>query len=441
MENVPVIEPTEPTEPTEPIGETGPSPDPRQCAAITRKGSQCRNQALPDSDYCRMHTALNSRLQTAHPSDPPPAPLGPPAPMPLAKPDFADLGAPPAALELPPPVRATIQNEISPDQGILDLVRGLRIALHRLPPPRSPQMLTLLHQAGHGAGDLVQPELWGELGELLHYQLRALLDLLEKRLSGNYHTDPYGTDQDVITLMRPLFQFLYRRWWRITTSGLAHVPAHERAMLLANHSGVLPWDATMITAAVYEDHPARRLVRSLYLDWFSHVPIIAPLFTALGQVAALPANAVRLLEEDELICIFPEGAKGIGKPFSHRYRLARFGRCGFVRNALQTGAPIIPVAVVGAEEIYPLIGDLTPVARLIGAPFFPVTPFFPWLGIIGAIPLPTRWHISFLPPIETAQYGAAAADDPLIVLMLCEQVRQTIQHELDQRIAARVSIF
>lgn len=429
-----MIEPTEPTQPSEPT-------EPRQCAAITRKGSQCRNQALPDSDYCRMHTALNRRPPTEHPLDPVPAPLVPPAPQPLDVPNPTQITRLPSAPELPPPVRATIQNQISTDQGMLDLVRGLRIALHRLPPPRSPQMLALLHQTGHGASDLVQPELWGELGELLHYQLRALLDFLEKRITGNYRTDPYGTDQDVIDLMRPLLQFLYRRWWRITTSGLDHIPSHGRAMLLANHSGVLPWDATMITAAVYEDHPAQRLVRSLYLDWFCHVPIIAPLFTALGQVAALPANAVRLLEEDELICIFPEGAKGIGKPFSHRYRLARFGRCGFVRNALQTGAPIIPVAVVGAEEIYPLIGDLTPIARLIGAPFFPVTPFFPWLGIIGAIPLPTRWHISFLPPIETAQYGAAAADDPLIVLMLCEQVRQLIQHELDQRVAARVSIF
>lgn len=413
-----------------------------QCAATTRKGTRCRNAALPDSPYCRLHAELAT---TPAPDVPPP---------PAAALSLSDSGrlaaavtAAPVGLALPAdtpdsaPLRAVLENQFPADEGWLDLVRALRDALHRLPPPRTPDQLSRLLPPRGGGVDPMQPELWGELANLLHYQLRALLGFAEDRLSGNYCTDAYGTDPAVIELLRPLLLFLYRRWWRVSVSGLEHVPAQGRAMLLANHSGVLPWDASMITTAVYEDHPTQRLVRSLYLDWFNNVPLIAPIFTALGQVSAHPDNARRLLDEEQLICIFPEGAKGIGKPFSQRYRLARFGRCGFVRTALQTGAPIIPVAVIGAEEIYPLIGNLKPVARMIGAPFFPVTPFFPWLGVLGAIPLPTRWHISILPPIPTAHYGAAAAEDPLLVFMLCEQVRQTIQQELHTRVAARSSVF
>lgn len=405
-----------------------------QCAAMTRKGTRCRNRALPGAAYCQMHAALGAPPAADAPVVPPQG--APQVPAPAAPLHPTSTNGQPAL-----PVRAVLENQLPADEGLLDLVRGLRDALHRLPPPRNPDQLTRLMQTQCGVQGVVQPALWGELAELLHYQLRVLLRFAEDRLAGNYRTDAYGTDPAIIALMRPLLQFLYYRWWRVRVSGLEHVPSTGRAMLLANHSGVLPWDATMITTAIYEQHPAGRLVRSLYLDWFDNVPLIAPIFTALGQVSAHPDNAHRLLSEEQLICIFPEGAKGIGKPFSQRYRLARFGRCGFVRTALQTGAPLIPVAVVGAEEIYPLIGNATPVARLLGAPFFPITPFFPWLGVLGAIPLPTRWHISFLPPIPTAHYGAAAANDPLIVFMLCEQVRQAIQQELHSRVAARTSVF
>ena len=141
------------------------------------------------------------------------------------------------------------------------------------------------------------------------------------------------------------------------------------------------------------------------LNWAFDLPWVSAGMRKVGGVVASPFNAMRLLEQDQLVAVFPEGVKGTGKPYSERYRLQRFGRGGFVEIALRTGAPIVPVAVVGSEEIYPKIADLPAVARLIGAPFFPVTPTFPLLGPLGIVPLPSKWRIEFLEPIETASYG------------------------------------
>jgi 1-acyl-sn-glycerol-3-phosphate acyltransferase len=158
-------------------------------------------------------------------------------------------------------------------------------------------------------------------------------------------------------------------------------------------------------------------------------------------VVASPFNAMRLLEQDHLVAVFPEGVKGTGKPYSERYRLQRFGRGGFVEIALRTGAPIVPVAVVGSEEIYPKIADLPAVARLIGSPYFPVTPTFPLLGPLGIVPLPSKWRIEFLEPIETASYGPEGADDRAHVLELSERVRDQIQQALYANLVARGPAF
>jgi 1-acyl-sn-glycerol-3-phosphate acyltransferase len=160
-----------------------------------------------------------------------------------------------------------------------------------------------------------------------------------------------------------------------------------------------------------------------------------------GGVPASPYNAIRLLEQDELVGVFPEGVKGTGKDFKDRYRLQRFGRGGFVELALRTGAPIVPVAVVGSEEIYPKIGESATLARLTGAPFFPITPTFPWLGPLGAIPLPSRWRIEFCDPIDTAAYGPDAAENRALVFELSERVRDTIQQKLYENLVKRGSAF
>lgn len=291
--------------------------------------------------------------------------------------------------------------------------------------------------------DYLDPAFWQGIGMVLKYQIDEQAGMVQRRLSGQYSTDPYGMDRETIEMVRPFLRFMYRTWWRISAEGLEHVPADGRALLVANHSGVLPWDGAMIAVAVADEHPAQneRILRSLHLHWFSTLPFVAPALAAMGQVPGLPENAVRLLENDELVCVFPEGLKGVGKLYRDRYKLARFGRGGFVQVALRARAPIVPVAVVGAEEIYPMLANAEPVAKMLGMPYFPLTPFFPWLGPLGVIPLPTHWSITFCEPIRTDEYDPEAADDPLTVLGLSEMVRERIQDTIDAKLAGRKSVF
>ncbi len=256
---------------------------------------------------------------------------------------------------------------------------------------------------------------------------RATVERLVERVDGDYEDDEWGFDEEFADLIEPFFGFLYDTWWRVRAEGLDNVPSHGRALLAANHAGILPWDATMVSMAVLREHPLPRHPRFLVLNWAFDLPWVSTAMRRVGGVVASPYNAMRLLEQDHLVAVFPEGVKGTGKPYSERYRLQRFGRGGFVEIALRTGAPIVPVAIVGSEEIYPKIGDLPGVARLLGAPYFPVTPTFPWLGPLGAVPLPSRWRIEFLEPIPTAAYGPAGAADRPLVLELSERVRTAIQ--------------
>src|SRR5258706_193834 len=186
--------------------------------------------------------------------------------------------------------------------------------------------------------------------------------------------------------------------------------------------------------------PARRQARMLVLDMFSTLPFLQPWLRHLGEVRACPENGERLLLRDELVGVFPEGVKGIGKPFRDRYRLARFGRGGFVRLALKAGAPIVPVSIVGAEEIHPNVARLDFIGRPLGLPYFPMTPTFPALGPLGAIPLPTKWWIDVGKPIRM-DHGASVAERPMIVNELAEKVRTTLQTMIDSRLARRGNVF
>lgn len=270
---------------------------------------------------------------------------------------------------------------------------------------------------------------------------RETVERILGRLDGDHAEDEWGFDEDFAELVEPFFAFLYESWWRVQIEGVERVPAHGRALLTANHAGILPWDATMISMGLLREHPLPRYPRFLVLNWAFDLPWISAVMRKVGGVVASPYNAMRLLEQDHLVAVFPEGVKGTGKPFSERYRLQRFGRGGFVEIALRTGAPIVPVAVVGSEEIYPKIADLSPLARLIGAPYFPVTPTFPWLGPLGVIPLPSKWRIEFLDPIETAHMGPDAANDRAVVLELSEQVRDRIQQALYANLVRRGPAF
>ncbi len=261
------------------------------------------------------------------------------------------------------------------------------------------------------------------------------------RLDGHYIEDEWGFDEDFAQTVEPLFDFLYDHWWRVKATGVEKVPAHGRVLLAGNHAGILPWDATMMSIALLREHPLPRYPRFLVLDWAFQLPWVSTAIRKVGGVVASPYNALRLLEDDQLVAVFPEGVKGTGKPYSERYRLQRFGRGGFVELALRTGAPIVPVAVVGSEEIYPMIGQSGLAARALRAPYFPLTPTFPWLGPLGMVPLPSKWRIEFCDPIPTEPYGPDAVNDRALVLELSERVRATIQQKVYENLVERGGAF
>jgi 1-acyl-sn-glycerol-3-phosphate acyltransferase len=272
--------------------------------------------------------------------------------------------------------------------------------------------------------------------------LRDAVDRMARRMRGDYREDEWGFDEEFAEAVYPMFELLYDVWWRVVATGVAHVPAHGRAMLVANHSGSLfPFDASMMTAAIMKEHPLPRWPRFTVLNWAFVLPFLSAFMRRVGGVPANPDNAAALLERDQLVMVFPEGAKGTGKPFSERYRLQRFGRGGFVEVALRTRSPIVPVAVVGAEEIYPKVAESRALARLIGAPFVPITPTFPALGPLGLIPLPSRWRIEFCEAIDLSEHPAEAAGDRSLVFELSEMVRETIQEKLYENLVKRGSAF
>jgi 1-acyl-sn-glycerol-3-phosphate acyltransferase len=272
--------------------------------------------------------------------------------------------------------------------------------------------------------------------------IAGALAFARRRLTGDYEVDEFGFDRDLTeNVLLPPLRPLFKKWFRVETIGLHHVPDAGAALVVANHSGTLPIDALMTALALHDHHPARRHLRMLGADLVFQLPFLGELARKSGQTLACNPDAERLLGTGELVGVWPEGFKGVGKPFKDRYKLQRFGRGGFVSAALRTGVPIVPCSIVGAEEIYPLLGNLKPLARLIGAPYFPITPFFPWLGPLGLIPLPSKWYIEFGEPIPTTGYGSAAADDPMLVFNLADQVRETIQHTLYRLLAQRPNPF
>jgi 1-acyl-sn-glycerol-3-phosphate acyltransferase len=253
--------------------------------------------------------------------------------------------------------------------------------------------------------------------------------------------DDFGFDPVYEKKVQPLFDFLYDKYFRVTVEGMDHVPAQGRCLLVANHSGTLPYDGVMIKVAVKRDHAAHRDVRWLAEDFLFHMPFLGSISNRIGAVRACQENAERLLRKEALVAVFPEGVKGIGKLFKERYRLQRFGRGGFVKLCLRTGTPIVPVAVIGAEEANPMIGRIEYLSKAIGVPYIPITPTFPWLGPLGLVPAPTKWRIVFGERIDFDGYGPEAADDDILVGRLAERVRATIQGMLDQGVTERRSIF
>jgi len=276
----------------------------------------------------------------------------------------------------------------------------------------------------------------------LEAKVAAVLTFLGRRLTGEYELDDFGFDAEFaeavpLLLLRPL----YRHWFRVEVRGIENLPRTGGALIVANHSGAIPIDALMASVAVHEEHPEHRFLRTLGADLVFQTPFLAGLARRSGATLASNPDAERLLSDGHLVGVWPEGFKGIGKPFTERYKLQRFGRGGFVSAALRTGTPIIPCSIVGAEETYPIIGNVPSLARLLGLPYLPITPFFPLLGPLGAIPLPSKWLIEFGTPVVTHDYEPGAAEDPMLVFDLTDQIRQSIQQTLYSLLVQRRSIF
>ena len=300
-------------------------------------------------------------------------------------------------------------------------------------PPRAPELDWSAHAgppAESSAHDLLGSEFflrqWGRAG-------------MRERAE---EVDELGFDPAYEERYRPFIDFLYRFYFRVDAQGLERIPSEGRCVIVANHAGgPLPYDGLMLRAAVRREHASKRDLRWLAEDLVFYLPFVGASLNRLGAVRACQENAERLLRRERLVTVFPEGAKGIGKLFGERYRLQRFGRGGFIRLCLRTGTPIVPCAIVGAEEANPTVYRLESLAKVVGLPYLPVTPTFPALGPLGLLPAPSKWKIRFGEPIRLTTYGPEAADDDLLVSRLTEGVRTVIQDMLSTMLASRRSIW
>lgn len=309
-----------------------------------------------------------------------------------------------------------------------DLEDGLPPRRTTVPPPRPsqpPPSERLLDSARELLSTDFYLRKWGRMG-------------LRNR---SEEVDEFGYDPIYEQKVLPLFELLYSRYFRVEVHGAERIPSEGRCVLVANHSGTLPIDGMMLRLAVRREHPQHRGVRWLAEDGIFHLPFLGSFTNRLGAVRACPENAERLLDHEALVAVFPEGMKGIGKLFSERYRLQRFGRGGFVKLCLRTRTPIVPVAILGGEETNPMLARVEYLTRALGLPYLPVTPTFPLLGPLGLLPAPTKWKIFFGEPLDLSGHGAESADDEILVGRLTEQVRSAIQAMLDHAVDQRRSVW
>ena len=310
-------------------------------------------------------------------------------------------------------------------------------------PPRAESVAERRPAGGIPVGDWLEAlggaarEVFGDRWEP---RLAEFLAFLRRRVTGDFEVDEYGFDAEVterflLAAVRPIAQ----KWFRVEVRGAENIPAEGGALVVSNHSGTVPLDG-LVTMVSIHDATGRNL-RPLGADLVFSMPLIGELARKGGATLACNEDAQRMLSGGELVGVWPEGFKGIGKPYSDRYKLQRFGRGGFVSAAIRTGVPIVPCSVVGAEEIYPLVGNVPSLARLLGIPYLPITPFFPLLGPLGLVPLPSKWLIEFGEPIRTDSYDEGAADDPMLVFNVTDQVRETIQQTLYTLLMQRRSVF
>ena len=288
--------------------------------------------------------------------------------------------------------------------------------------------------AGERAGDVRRID-WNEILTALRRRV-STLGMSER--SGE--VDEFGMDEAVLRRARPLLDFLYERYWRVDVAGVEHLPEKGPCLLVANHSGLLPYDGLMLAHAIEREHASGERPRFFVADWLMTLPFVQPYLARLGGVRACRENAERLLGAGRFVLVFPEGVKGAAKVFRERYRLKRFGRGGVIRVALETGAPLVPVGIVGAEEAHPILFKWRPPIRF-GLPFLPVTPTFPALGPLGALPLPSKWMVRIGAPLQLERLGPDDARDELLLSRLTEELRTAIQALVEAGLRERESVW
>jgi 1-acyl-sn-glycerol-3-phosphate acyltransferase len=278
------------------------------------------------------------------------------------------------------------------------------------------------------------------LGVDWQQSLEEVVEFTRSRMSGRYAIDEFGFDPEFTTkVFLPIMRPLAQNWFRVEVRGIENIPTTGSALLVSNHAGTLPLDGMVVQSVVYDE--IGRHVRMLGADLIFKTPYSHDFARRTGTTMACQEDAERLLATDQLVAVFPEGFKGLGKPYADRYKLQRFGRGGFVSAAVRAQVPLIPISIVGSEEIFPLIASAPTLARAMGVPYFPITPTFPWLGVFGLIPLPSKWIIQFGEAIATDELPPGAADDPMVVFNVTDQVRETIQHSLYGLLMQRRSAF
>ena len=274
--------------------------------------------------------------------------------------------------------------------------------------------------------------------------VRAALAAIVEAIRSGYGADAQrpqdlpdsGYDPAFVERTAPLLEFLWSRYFRVRLLGIENVPNEGPALLVGNHSGGIPYDGAMLLHGIRRDHPRHRHVRPLIANFAFRSGWMANVVARVGCVRASMETAGPMLTRGELVAVFPEGLKGVGKLYRERYRLARFGRGGFVRLAREAQVPLLPVAVVGAEEIHPVIGKITRFAEPLGIPYIPITPTFPWLGPFGLLPVPTKWTIQIGAPIAPPAPGDEGGTS-----RVAESVRVAIDGMISDLLAQRRSIL
>ena len=313
-------------------------------------------------------------------------------------------------------------------RGGLDGPRGASAATHRQP---NQGLIEESLDAVARALSLAMPAVVGELADEIDAKLARIPTELNE-----YGFDPWGMSPETLRSSTLLTALLYRYWFRVAVEGIEHFPS-GRMLLIANHAGQLPFDAAMLMCTSILEAEPPRVLRGMAEYWMPTLPFVGTIGHRIGSVVGTPKNCIDLLNREEAVIAFPEGVRGLNKLYAQRYRLQRFG-LGFMRLALETRTPIVPAVVIGSEDQAPAIANLRPLARLLGAPAFPITLTFPLLGPLGVLPLPVKYWILIGSPMH---FSGNPRDEDSVIEAKVQEVRDEMRGMIERGLRTRRSVF